>query len=55
MELDQPDLSSLLMALSEETRTIILDVIKLNHEQNLAKVESWESDVEANFKTCYQA
>ena len=53
-ELDHPDLSSLLKELSEETRTRIHEAVQHTHYKKLAKVKSWHSDMEANFKTYCQ-
>ena len=54
MKLDQPDLSSLIQEFPEETRTKILNVVQDSHLKNSTKVRSWQSNMEASFKACYQ-
>ena len=53
VELDYPDLGPLLQELPEETMTRILKAVLNTHLENLAKVRSWQSNLEAKFKICY--
>ena len=52
--LDQPDLTHLLYKLPKEIRCRIIKEIKKTHLDNLARVRSWQFNMEAKYKTCYQ-
>ena len=54
VELGQPNLSVLLLELPEEIKTKLFAEVQDAHLKNLAKVRSWQSKLEAYFKTCYQ-
>ena len=55
VQFDQSDLAPLLLKLSKEIRNRIIQKIKKTHLDNLERVRYWQSDIEARYKTCYQA
>ena len=54
VQLDQPDPAPLLYKLPKEIRCRIIKEIKKTHLDNLARVRSWQFNMEAKYKTCYQ-
>ena len=54
VQFDQSDLAPLLQKLSKEIRNRIIQKIKITHLDNLERDRSWQSDIEARYKTWYQ-